>query len=99
MESRVGGYRTSRRHPAVSGFLLVRYLPLMLFYSARDTLFSAVHPLLKFIGSYTGCYVTLLAATMDQAEANPYFSTCVGPLVILSAALILWVQRPLLPAG
>lgn len=71
----------------------------MVFHSARDTLFSAVHPLLKLIGSYTGCYVTLLAATVDHTEDNPYFSTCVRPLVISLVVLIPRVQCPSLPAG
>ena len=54
--------------------------PLMPFYSARDTLFSAVHPLLGLIGRYSGCYVTLLAAAPDETDAKPYFTTYVGLL-------------------
>ena len=60
--------------------LLVVCFPLILFYSARDSLFSAVHPLLKFIGGYSGSYVTLLVAAPDPAGGKPYFSAYVGPL-------------------
>ena len=57
-----------------------RPLPLISFYSARNSLFSAVHPLLKFIGTYSGCYVTLLVASPGH-EDEPYFSTYVEPFV------------------
>ena len=43
---------------------------------ARDSLFSTVHTLLKVIGTYTGCYVTLLAAAVPSATSGEkdYFS-------------------------
>lgn len=62
----VESYVSIRRH---------QRLPLILFSSARDSLFSAVSPLLKLIGGYTGCYVTLLAAAPDNTDGKPYFST------------------------
>ena len=56
----------------------IHQLPLTPFDSARDSLFSAVHPLLKLIGGYSGCYVTLLVASVDHKEDKPYFSAYVG---------------------
>ena len=50
-------------------------LPLILSYSACDTLFTAIHPLLQLIRRYSGCYVTLLAAAPDLTDGKPYFST------------------------
>ena len=46
---------------------------------ARDSLFSAIHPLLKVIGVYTGCYVTLLAAAVPSSSngEKDYFSAYV----------------------
>ena len=54
----------------------------MPFHSACDSLFSAVHPLLKLIGSYSGCYTTLLVAALDPTGGKPYFSAYVGPLLL-----------------
>lgn len=62
-------------------------LPLMLFCSARDSLLSAVQPLLNLIGSYLGCYVTLIAAALNDANSEPYFSMSIGSLVPLSQLL------------
>lgn len=46
--------------------------------SARDSLFSVTHSLLKAIGSYTGCYVTLIAAAIPSESTNgDYFSAYV----------------------
>ena len=59
--------------------VFVDCLPLIALYSARDSLFSAVHPLLKFIGNYSGCYVTLLVASPDNEGGDPYFSAYVLP--------------------
>ena len=59
----------------------------MLFCSARDLLLSAVQPLLNLIGSYSGCYVTLIAMALDDANGEPYFSTSVGSPVPLSPLL------------
>ena len=54
------------------------HLQLIPSYSAHNVLFSAVHPLLHFIGSYTGCYVTLLAAAPPpDTEDKPYFAAYV----------------------
>jgi len=47
---------------------------------ARDSLLSAAHPLLKAIGLYTGCYVTLIAAAIPSVSGDAeYFSACVAP--------------------
>ena len=47
--------------------------------SARDSLFSITHSLLKVIGSYTGCYVTLVAAAVPSKSGNQdYFSAYVS---------------------
>lgn len=43
--------------------------------SARDTLFDAAYPLLKAIGSYAGCYVTLIAGNADKDDADKEFFT------------------------
>ena len=59
--------------------------PLIPSYSARDSLFSAVHPLLKLIGTYSGCYVTLLVASRDHAGNDPYFSAYVELPIFLGA--------------
>lgn len=46
---------------------------------ARDSLFSAVHTLLRVVGTYTGCYVTLLAAAVPSVGSGEkdYFSAYV----------------------
>ena len=57
----------------------VRYPSLTVMCRARDSLFSAVHPLLKFIGRYSGCYVTLLASgASTEEDGKAYFSTYVA---------------------
>lgn len=38
--------------------------------SARDTLFDAVYPLLEAIGSYAGCYVTLVAGNASKDNTD-----------------------------
>ena len=55
--------------------LFASHLPLMPFCSARDTLFSAIGPLLKLIGCYSRCYVSLITAAPDPVDREPYFST------------------------
>lgn len=67
------------------------YPPLILFYSARDSLFSAVHPLLKLIGGYSGCYVSLLVASPDHGDGDPYFSACVR---LFPLSLVMLVNPP-----
>lgn len=42
---------------------------------ARDTLFDAVHPLLQAIGSYAGCYVSLIAGNDGTNETDEGFFT------------------------
>ena len=59
-------------------------LPLMLFCSTCDTLMSAVRPLLNLIGSYLGCYITLIAAAIDDANDTLYFSASVGSGVLIT---------------
>ena len=45
---------------------------------ARDSLFSATHTLLKAIGLYTECYITLVAAAIPSVSGNgDYFSAYV----------------------
>ena len=44
-------------------------------YSARDTLFDAVHPLLQVIGNYAGCYVSLIAGNAEKDDTNKGFFT------------------------
>lgn len=52
--------------------------------SARDSVFSAAHSLLKAIGAYTGCYVTLIAAAIPSVSGNnDYFSACVPQCLTL----------------
>jgi hypothetical protein len=43
---------------------------------ARDALFDAVYPLLQAIGSYAGCYVTLVAGNSggDDATEKGFFT-------------------------
>lgn len=51
-------------------------------FSARDTLFSAVHPLLELIGRYSGCYVSLIAAGIPENRGEkPYITRCVSHIV------------------
>ena len=51
-------------------------------------MFSAVHPLLNFIGCYSGCYVTLLASSVPtQEDRKVYFSAYVAPSHYPSTAL------------
>lgn len=48
------------------------------FSSARDSVYSATHSLLKAIGMYTRCYVTLVAAAIPSESGNSdYFSAYV----------------------
>ena len=42
-------------------FLLSNFVDLCPISRAQDTLFDAVYPLLQAIGSYAGCYVSLIA--------------------------------------
>jgi len=42
---------------------------------ARDTLFDAVHPLLQAIGSYAGCYVSLIAGNAEKDDTDQGFFT------------------------
>ena len=42
---------------------------------ARDTLFDAVYPLLEAIGSYAGCYVTLVAGNTEKDDSDNEFFT------------------------
>ena len=42
---------------------------------ARDTLFDAVYPLLEAIGSYAGCYVTLIAGNAGKGNTDEDFFT------------------------
>ena len=46
------------------------------FTSTRDTLFDAVYPLLQAIGSYAGCYITLIAgnAAAEGAKDKGFFT-------------------------
>jgi hypothetical protein len=44
-------------------------------FSARDTLFDAVHPLLQAIGSYAGCYVSLIAGSAEKDDVDKGFFT------------------------
>lgn len=46
---------------------------------ARDSVFSAIHSLLKVVGTYTGCYVTLVAAALPPTASGgkDYFSAYV----------------------
>ena len=84
----IKGDWTGRGRPSVSVCTSsTGFLSLIPFCSARDTLFSAVYPLIKFIGNYAGCYVTLLAAAPEKAGNKPYFSASVGSLVHSSALL------------
>ena len=41
---------------------------------ARDTLFDAVHPLLQAIGSYAGCYVSLIAGSPEKDDNKGFFT-------------------------
>jgi len=41
---------------------------------ARDTLFDAVHPLLQAIGSYVGCYVSLIAGSPETDGDKGFFT-------------------------
>jgi len=41
----------------------------------RDTLFDAVHPLLQAIGSYAGCYVSLIAGSAEKDDTEKGFFT------------------------
>ena len=43
---------------------------------ARNSVFSTTHSLLRAIGAYTGCYITLIAAAIPSESGNSdYFST------------------------
>lgn len=44
-------------------------------YRAHDSLFDAVHPLLQAIGSYAGCYVSLIAGDAGTEVAGDAFFT------------------------
>lgn len=41
---------------------------------ARDTLFNAVHPLLEAIGSYAGCYVSLIVGSPETVDNKGFFT-------------------------
>ena len=66
--------------------MFISHLSLIPFCSARDSLFAAVHPLLKLIGEYSGCYVTLLTAAVDGTNDKPYFSAYVGLKLLRSVS-------------
>lgn len=42
---------------------------------ARDSLFDAVYPLLQAIGSYAGCYVSLIAGNPGKDDDDKGFFT------------------------
>jgi hypothetical protein len=44
-------------------------------FRARDTLFDAVHPLLQAIGTYAGCYVSLIAGSPAKDDSSDGFFT------------------------
>jgi hypothetical protein len=50
----------------LSSFLLPDPVDIYFVCSARDTLFDAVYPLLQAIGTYAGCYVTLVAGNTGK---------------------------------
>ena len=52
-----------------------RFVNLHSFPRARDTLFDAVYPLLEAIGSYAGCYVTLIAGNEGKDDNDEGFFT------------------------
>jgi hypothetical protein len=41
----------------------------------RDTLFDAVHPLLQAIGTYAGCYVSMIAGSAEKDDPGGGFFT------------------------
>lgn len=41
---------------------------------ARDSLFDAVHPLLQAIGTYAGCYVSLIAGNPEKDDNEGFFT-------------------------
>ncbi|KAF9777748.1 hypothetical protein BJ322DRAFT_1025590 [Thelephora terrestris] len=41
---------------------------------AHDTLFDAVHPLLQAIGSYVGCYISLIAGSPEKDNDEGFFT-------------------------
>lgn len=41
---------------------------------ARDSLFDAVHPLLHAIGSYAGCYISLIAGSPEKGDDKGFFT-------------------------
>lgn len=59
----------------VFSFLLLRLVDLCFIPRARDTLFDAVYPLLEAIGSYAGCYVSLVAGNAEMDDAGEGFFT------------------------
>ena len=73
-------YRTCLRREYVGPFpwILAR-MRVDVNHRARDSVFSAIHSLLKVVGTYTGCYVTLLAAAVPPAASGEkdYFSAYV----------------------
>lgn len=44
-------------------------------FRARDTLFDAVHPLFRAIGSYANCYVSLIIGNADMDKVDREFFT------------------------
>ena len=40
---------------------------------ARDTFFEAIHPLLRVIGSYAGCHVSLIVGDVQKDETKDEF--------------------------
>jgi hypothetical protein len=80
--------------------MFVSCLLLTLFCSARNSLFSAVHPLLKFIGRYTGCYVSLIATALYYTDEKLYFTAYVGFRPLSSPSTLTPSFRcPSLPTG
>ena len=41
---------------------------------ARNALFDAVHPLLQAIGTYAGCYVSLIAGNPEKGNDEGFFT-------------------------
>lgn len=56
-------------------FLFPFFLDQYFIARARDTLFDTVYPLLQAIGSYAGCYITLIAGNAgDDSTENGFFT-------------------------